>query len=175
MSTHTVETNARAIPLFSRDFSEIEGGESFATAGRTVTESDVVAFATLTGDFHPQHVDADWARRSAFGQRVAHGMLVLSYAVGLVPLDPERVVALRRIDDAVLKRPVLIGDTISVEGRVDGVTPVDATIGLVATTWRIFNQDRKLVARTSVEVLWRRGDGAPDASPSVDECLVLPL
>lgn len=175
MSPSTVETPAHATPLFSRDFSELEGGESFVTAGRTVTESDIVAFATLTGDLHPQHVDADWARRSAFGQRVAHGMLVLSYAVGLVPLDPERVVALRRIGDAVLKRPVLIGHTIRVEGTVEEVRPIDATVGLVATTWRILNQDGRLVARAAVEVLWRREGSPAPTEPPVDECLVLPL
>ena len=45
----------------------------------------------LTGDFHPQHVDAEWAAESPFGERIAHGLLVLSYAAGLVPFDPERV------------------------------------------------------------------------------------
>ena len=57
--------------------------------------------------------------RSRFGERVAHGMLVLSYAVGLVPFDPERVVALRGLDSVTFKRPVLIGDTIRVRSRVE--------------------------------------------------------
>ncbi len=86
--------------------------------GRTITETDIVAFSALTGDHHPQHTDAQWAAETPFGGRVAHGMLVLSYAVGLVPLDPERVVALRRIEDAVFKRPVRIGDTIRVEAKL---------------------------------------------------------
>jgi 3-hydroxybutyryl-CoA dehydratase len=87
------------------DFDGLKPGQRFTTRARTITESDVVAFATLTGDLHPQHVDADWAAASRFGERVAHGMLVLSYAVGLVPLDPDRVVALRRVREAVFKRP----------------------------------------------------------------------
>src|SRR4029453_18964999 len=99
--------------------------------GRTVTESDVHAFATQTGDFHPQHVDADWAASSVFGERIAHGMLVLSYAVGLVGFDPERVMALRRISDAVFKRPVKLGGSIHVEGSVLQLSPISDEAGLV--------------------------------------------
>ena len=86
-------------------FEELEAGQAFSTRGRTVTEADVVGFAALTGDWHPQHTDAEWAAGSRFGERIAHGLLVLSYAAGLVPLDPERVVALRRVGDAVFKQP----------------------------------------------------------------------
>ena len=50
--------------------------------GRTITEADVVPFAALTGDMHPQHTDRHWAADGPFGERIAHGMLVLSYALG---------------------------------------------------------------------------------------------
>jgi len=143
--------------LFERDFDDLHPGLSFATRGRTITEADVVGFATLTGDLHPQHVDASWAARSPFGARIAHGMLVLSYAVGVVPLDPERVIALRRVRDVVFKRPVALGDTIHVEGEVDEVKPVDDRTGLVSCTWRVKNQHARLVVRAGVDVLWRRG------------------
>jgi acyl dehydratase len=127
--------------------------------GRTITESDVVAFAALTGDHHPQHTDAQWAAEGPFGERVAHGMLVLAYAVGLVPFDPERIVALRRIEDAVFKRPVRIGDTIRVE--VSLARPDDGR-GLEAYEWRILNQHGRLVARVMVEALVRPEPSAPD-------------
>lgn len=139
------------------DFDGLEPGQRFTTRARTITESDVVAFATLTGDLHPQHVDADWAAASRFGERVAHGMLVLSYAVGLVPLDPDRVVALRRVREAVFKRPARLGDTIHVEGRIDALKPLDAATGMVATGWKVLRQDGATVARVEVDVLWRRG------------------
>ena len=74
-------------------------------------------FAGLTGDFHPQHADAEWAAASPFGERIAHGLLVLSLAAGLVDFDPEEVLALRRVRDVVFKRPVKLGDTIRVERR----------------------------------------------------------
>ena len=108
---------------FDLPFEALEEGVRFSTRGRTITESDVVAFAAQTGDWHPQHSDAEWAASSQFGERIAHGMLVLSYAVGLVPFDPDRVLALRRVADAVFKRPVRLGDTISVRGSVESCAP----------------------------------------------------
>jgi len=149
---------------FEKDFDALEVGERFTTRGRTVTEADVVGFATLTGDTHPQHTDAEWSARSRFGERIAHGMLVLSYAAGLMPFDPNRVVALRRVGDAVFKQPVKLGDTIRVEGEVSEKTELDAEHGLVECRWRVLNQRGKLVARASVEIVWRR-----DVMPLVDE------
>jgi 3-hydroxybutyryl-CoA dehydratase len=135
---------------------ELEAGATFTSRGRTITEADLVSFSALSGDWHPQHADAAWAETSRFGERVAHGMLVLSYAVGLVGFDPERVVALRGLDDVVFKRPVKIGDTIRVEGRVDGVRPLDDEVALVDLVWRIVNQDGVTVARAKVAAVWRR-------------------
>src|SRR5438034_28685 len=82
--------------MFDRDFDGLAVGDRFVTRGRTVTEADVVSFACLTGDMHPQHTDRAWAASSLFGERVAHGMLVASFALGMLPFDPERVIALRR-------------------------------------------------------------------------------
>ena len=118
--------------------------------GRTITEADVVAFASLTGDHHPQHTDASWAKRGPFGERIAHGMLVLAYAVGLVDFDPERIVALRRIEDVVFKRPVRLGDTIHVDVAL--VRENDGR-GIEAYEWRVRNQDGKLVLRAIVEAV----------------------
>ncbi|MHB8491464.1 MAG: MaoC/PaaZ C-terminal domain-containing protein [Solirubrobacteraceae bacterium] len=142
---------------FATDLDLLEIGERFATRGRTITETDVVQFASLTGDMHPQHTDAAWASQSRFGSRIAHGMLVLSYALGLMPLDPDRVVALRRVADAVFKQPVHLGDTIHVEGKIDSVKTVDDGHALVVAQWRILNQDGSVVARACVELLMRRG------------------
>lgn len=154
------------IPL-EQDYDALEAGERFVTRGRTVTEADVVGFAALTGDGHPQHVDAEWAARSRFGERIAHGLLVLSYAAGLVPFDPERVVALRGVRDAVFKSPVRLGDTIHVEGEVAAKRELDPGHGLVEVRWRVLNQRGKLVLRAAVEVVWRREPTAPrDGEPA---------
>ncbi len=145
-------------------YDELRTGASFVSRGRTITEADVVGFAALTGDWHPQHSDAVWAAESAFGERIAHGMLVISFAVGLVPLDPRRVVALRRLGDVVFKRPVRLGDTLRVSGRITELAPVGDEAGLVTLGWSIHNQDAQLVCRARVEVLWSR-----DARPAEDE------
>jgi acyl dehydratase len=159
--------------LFSRPFDELAAGDRFTTRGRTVTEADVVGFAALTGDHHPQHTDAVWSAASPFGERIAHGLLVLSYAAGLVPFDPERVVALRKVRDVVFKRPVRFGDTISVEGKVAEITPLDEATGLVAVALTITARGRT-VARATVEVLWRR-DVALVADEPADLLTCVPL
>ena len=153
---------------WSAAFEELREGQGFQTRGRTVTEADVVAFASLTGDFHPQHTDVEWASGSEFGQRIAHGMLVVSYAVGLVPLDPERVLALRRLTDVVFKRPVLLGDTIHVSGQVEGLRRVGEGAGLVACRWSIANQRGELCVRATVELLWRCGAGVGEDALAAD-------
>ena len=161
----------------SAPFERLAEGDRFTTRGRTVTEADVVAFAALTGDLHPQHCDAEWAASSPFGQRIAHGMLVLSYAVGLVPLDPERVLALRRVADAVFKRPVAFGDTIRVEGSVIALAELSDEAGLVTLDWRVLGRDRRLVCRARIEVLWKRDAPRPGApTPGVaNEFVPIPL
>ena len=162
---------------WSASFDDLEEGQSFTTRGRTVTEADVVGFASLTGDWHPQHTDAVWASGSAFGERIAHGLFVLSLAGGLVPFDPERVVALRRVGDVVFKRPVRLGDTLRVNGKVIETTDVGEDAGLVAFAWSVVNQDDRVVTRAKVEVLWRR-DGAAaehDDAYAVNGFVPIPL
>ena len=150
-----------------------EVGASLTSRARTITEADVVGFAGLTGDWHPQHSDAEWAEEGRFGERVAHGLLVLSYAVGLFAFDPERVVALRGIDDVTFKRPVLIGDTIRVTSKVDSVRPLDDDHSLVTFAWRILNQRDQVVARAKIDVLWRL-DVTVGRSASADGSVIGP-
>ena len=149
---------------WSCPFEALEAGQAFTTRGRTVTEADVVGFASLTGDWHPQHTDAVWAKESAFGERIAHGLFVLSLAGGLVPFDPERVVALRRVGDVVFKRPVKLGDTLRVTGKVLETSTLSSSTeaGLVSFSWSVVNQDDRVVTRAKVEVLWRRDDAADE-------------
>jgi 3-hydroxybutyryl-CoA dehydratase len=150
----------------SRDFEQLQPGDRFATRGRTITETDLVSFSSLTGDFHPLHTDAEWAAESEFSGRIAHGMLLLSYSVGLVPLDPEQVLALRGFERVAFKRPVRIGDTIHVEGELDSKQELDPAAGLVVFAWRIVNQRGEVVALAKVRVVWRRGAAPEPASES---------
>lgn len=156
----------------SLDFDRLEIGATTVSRGRTIAEADLVSFAALTGDWHPQHCDAEWAASGLFGERIAHGMLVLSYAVGLLAIDPERVIALRGVRKVVFKRPVAIGATIRAEAEISGLRPLDEGHGLVELAVRVRDADGRLVMRAVIEALWRRDaavpadpDPGPDAKP----------
>lgn len=129
-------------------------GETLTTPRRTITESDILMFADLSGDRHPQHTDAKWAATSLFGERIAHGLLVVSIAVGLVPLDPRHVVAVRRAD-VVFKQPVRIGDTVHVELEVLDREPLDGAFSIRRSLWKIINQRGRIVAKVAVDLVWR--------------------
>lgn len=148
-------TPATAASLFESGFADLGVGDRFTTPARRVQESDILQFAGLTGDAHPLHVDPEWAAGSRFGEQIAHGLLVLSVAVGLMPLDPDRVVALRRVGDAVFKQPVKIGDNVHVDGEILRTTELDDEHGLVEVGLRILNQDGRLTVRAKVELVWR--------------------
>ena len=125
-----------------------------------MTESDLVSFSALTGDWHPQHADADWAAAGPFGARVAHGMLVLSYSLGLAPIDPERIVALRGLDSVRFKRPVRIGETIRVRGEVARLRPLDDGTGLVTIDWKVLGGEGRTALRAELQAIWRRSSGS---------------
>jgi 3-hydroxybutyryl-CoA dehydratase len=156
-------------------FEALEPGQEFTTRARTVTEADVVGFASLTGDWHPQHADAEWAAASPFGERIAHGMLVISLAAGLVPFDPGRVIALRRVADATFKRPVRFGDTVHVEGRIKELSPGSDDAGIVTFVWNVVNQDARTVCRASVDVLWKRDAVSELEEPETNGFVPIPL
>lgn len=151
-------------------------GTRLPSRARTVTETDITMFAALTGDWHPQHSDVEWAKSSFFGERIAHGLLVLSFTFGLVELDRERVIALRRLQDVVFKRPTHIGETIRVHALVESVRRIRADIALLGLGWRVVNSGEKTVLRAQVEVLYRASlSGQTPPSPADDDDdLVIP-
>jgi 3-hydroxybutyryl-CoA dehydratase len=149
----------------SRDFDRLEVGGRFRSAGRTISEADLVSFAALSGDRHPLHTDAEWAASSEFNGRIAHGTMLLAYCVGLVPFDPARVLALRGFERVAFKRPVRIGDTIRVEGELESKRELDDATGLAVFAWRILNQRSDTVATARAKVVWRRQPRAAVATP----------
>jgi 3-hydroxybutyryl-CoA dehydratase len=91
------------------------------SVGRTITETDVVSFAGLSGDYNQIHTDNAFATESGFGQRVAHGMLVLSIASGLAVqtgILEGTIMAFREISNWKFTKPIYFGDTIFVELKV---------------------------------------------------------
>jgi len=137
------------------DFEQLEPGMRFAGEPRTVDGDDVQAFAGLTGDRHPLHTDPHWAAQSRFGEQVAHGLLAVSFAVGQLGFDPERVVALRGLDDVKFKRPVPFGSELTVEGEVEDTRELDDEHGLVTLRLRLKADDR-LAVTARVVAVWSR-------------------
>lgn len=102
-------------------FEDVEVGFRFETPSRTVTEADLAAFAEISGDFNPLHTDAAFATGSIYGERIAHGALVLSFATGLrqrVGLFDGTLMGLLEIRRWRFRAPVRIGDTIRVHSEV---------------------------------------------------------
>jgi len=99
-------------------FEEFEPGQKIVSVGRTITESDIVTFAGLSGDFNQIHTDSEYSKNSPAGQRVAHGLLGLSIASGLAVQTgvlEGTVVYFREISEWKFIQPIFIGDTIHVE------------------------------------------------------------
>ncbi|MBA2545666.1 MAG: MaoC family dehydratase N-terminal domain-containing protein [Solirubrobacterales bacterium] len=101
-----------------RHFEEYEIGGARTTLGRTITEADVVLHAGQTGDFYPHHMDAEWVKTQPFGQRIAHGTLILSVAVGMTAGDVNPLAFSYGYDRIRFVRPVHIGDTITVTATI---------------------------------------------------------
>lgn len=102
-------------------FEEFSVGQKITSVGRTVTEGDIMTFAGLTGDYNQIHTDAAFAAGTQFGQRIAHGLLGLSIAVGLLMRTgvlEGTVLAFREIVEWKFVKPVFIGDTLRVEMEV---------------------------------------------------------
>ena len=122
-----------------------------STAGRTITEADVVNFAGVSGDYNPLHMDETFSRERMYGARVAHGLLVLSVASGLLMqtgILGSTVGAFREIDQWKFLKPVYFGDTVTV--RMDVLQTKAARAlggGLVKVTISVHNQNQDVVMK----------------------------
>ncbi len=115
MAKHTITTLT---------FEDLQPGDEWESPARTVTESDVVAFAGLSGDFNPIHVDHQSSKEGAFGRPVAHGLLGLSIASGLASHAPRvETIAFLAIEEWKFLQPIAFGDTVKVITRVESVEP----------------------------------------------------
>ena len=137
-------------------FEEYAIGDSITSQGRTVTEADIVNFAMLSGDWNPLHTDAEAAKGTPYGQRIAHGLLVLSMATGLT----ERLGILNQTVLGFMglewefRAAVRIGDTIRVHAAVSELKPMlRLGGGYVTLKLQVRNQEDKVVQRGTWTVL----------------------
>lgn len=130
-----------------RYFEDFTVGEQIRTLGRTVTEADIVNFSGFTGDFNPLHTDAEFASKSPFKGRIAHGMCGFSIATGLLVrlnILEGTILAFLGIENWQFKAPIMIGDTIH-------------CIATVAETKETGKPDRGLV-KVDLDVINQRGE-----------------
>lgn len=148
--------------LHERHFEDYISGEQRATGGRTITEADIVIHAGQTGDFYPHHMDAEWCKTQPFGQRMAHGTLVFSVAVGMTAgaINPHAMSY--GYDRLRFVKPVFIGDTIRViltvkERRDDPKRPKH---GIVVERCEVLNQrDETVLVCEHLLLVERRPQG----------------
>ncbi len=145
----------QSISIHCYDFDDYKVGEGFRTTTRTITEADLVMFSTLTGDTNPLHMDAEYARDGVYGKRVCHGLMIVSYAAGLinkVGFIDGSTIALRQMDWQ-FRLPVFPGDTIYAVVTIKGKRKLTDKEGMVNAQIDIFNQRDELCATGNWKML----------------------
>jgi acyl dehydratase len=143
-----------------RYFEDVEVGFRFETPCRTVTEADLAAFAGVSGDFNPLHTDAVFAAGTIYGERIAHGALVLSLATGLrqrAGLFDGTLLGLLEIRSWRFTAPVRIGDTIRVRNEVTELRPSSKPDrGVMVQRIEVLNQHDDIVNDGTFVMLLQR-------------------
>jgi acyl dehydratase len=144
-------------------FEEFEVGHEVISVGRTITETDVVNFAGLSGDYTRLHTDEEYSKGTLFGKRVAHGVLVLSIATGLavrLGFIEGTALAFRELSMK-FSQPVFFGDTIHVKARCKELKPMPRLGGgaVIFDVW-VINQDGKTVQKGEWNMLIASKEGA---------------
>lgn len=144
-------------------FGDLNLGDRWRSPARTMTETDVVNFAGLTGDYNPLHIDHEFAANTPWGKPIAHGLLGLSWVAGLGSTAPRpATIALVAIRDWQFLKPVFVGDTLHVVTEVVGKQLKGRRAGIV--TWK-----RSLINHRGVTVQ----EGFVDTLVAVDAAAVV--
>ena len=134
-------------------FEEFESGAAYTSQGRTITESDVAAFAGLSGDFNPLHTDAEFAATTPFGQRIAHGMLTVIISTGMsnwTGIFAGTTIALME-QNIRYTGAVMFGDTVHLEMKVTEKKETSKPDrGIVKFDAKMLNQRGEVV----VDMIW---------------------
>lgn len=127
-------------------FEDYVEGSYRETIGRTITETDIVMHAGQTGDFFPHHMDAEWCKTQPFKERIAHGTLIFSVAIGMTANTINEVAFSYGYDRMRFIKPVYIGDTIKVKITIkEKKIHKKPGMGLVTEQVEVFNQRSECV------------------------------
>lgn len=154
-----------------RWFEDFAVGDVMRTGRRTVTATDIVNFACLSGDFNDVHTNHEYARSTPYGEPIAHAPLVFAVAAGLnyaSGVNDGTLLGVLGIDKWRMRAPVKHGDTIHVESTVISVRASGSRpdAGIVGFARRFVNQHGTAVQEMEITILYRRRtvDGAGAAS-----------
>lgn len=141
-------------------FEDLEIGQEIISPSRTVTESDVVSFGCLTADFNPLHMDANFAESTQFGQRIAHGLLPLSWAGGFSAQTGAftgTTIAFLELSSWKFLKPVFLGDTIHLKIIIEELVETSKLDkGIVVRQEQIINQNGEVVQEGLKKVMLKR-------------------
>jgi acyl dehydratase len=136
---------------------DLHAGQTFVTPGRTITEADVVSFASWTNDNNQIHTDVEFAKGTRFGQRIVHGMLGASLCLGLIArtgVFEGSAVALLGIDKWTFPLPVFIGDTLTCTVEILSTRLTSSgTTGIVERLLVLRNQRDEIVQRGRMDLM----------------------
>ncbi|HLS42635.1 MAG TPA: MaoC/PaaZ C-terminal domain-containing protein [Paenalcaligenes sp.] len=133
--------------IVERFFEDYEIGSSRQSFGRTITESDIVLHAGQSGDFFPHHMDAEWCATQDFKQRIAHGTLIFTVAIGQTATEINPRAMSYGYDQLRFIKPVFIGDTITTHTEImeKRPHPKRAEHGIVVEKVTVLNQHQQAV------------------------------
>jgi monoamine oxidase len=141
-------------------FEDYQVGSQRISSGRTITETDILIHAGHTGDFFPHHVDAEFARRTPFGQRIAHGTMTFAIGIGLTATQINPLAFTYGYDKLRFPKPVFIGDTLRTRVTVKDkqADPKRESHGRVIEACEVLNQrDEVVLYCEHVLLVERRG------------------
>lgn len=150
------------MPLYYEDFS-IE--QSFGTMGRTITEADLIQFAGMTGDNSALHTDEEYSKKSMYGQRLVHGMLAMSIALGLISrtlVFEGTGIAFLGMDGVRFHKALFVGDTVTAKFVITALRDTKKPDrGIVVRRVELMNQRAECVLEFSITgLVLRRGASA---------------
>jgi len=135
--------------LLGKSIGELELGES-AERSKTITESDIVIYAGITGDFNPIHVNEEYAKKTIFGGRIAHGSLVSGLMAPVIGMQLPGMGSIAYQGETRFQAPVKIGDTITARAVVEAKN-LDKNIVIMKLQW--INQRGEVVIQGAMKVL----------------------
>jgi acyl dehydratase len=145
--------------VVGRYFEDFTTGETFTSPARTVTEADIVMFSAISGDHNPLHTDAEFARTTPFGQRIAHGLLGLAMITGLMGrlgLFEGTAIAFLGLKWR-FTAPIFIGDTVHVEMTISEKRETsNPERGVLVREVKLLNQRGEVVQEGTMDVMVRR-------------------